>query len=315
MRRAALLAILFAACTGEVQPIGIDQPIRVQGATLRHAPLPGGPDAEGPRVTAIETTGGVWSQGQLDRTLAGRVSEEAFAVGFELVGLGSGFWTVPAGAPDPAFPGERAFDVRVDVGGGVPPGVHTLRVVAIDEEGRGGPWSEIQVCVTDPRVPDNLNACDASIPPPDAVIVLSWDVDADLDLVLVTPEGKTVDARHPTTAFAGEGRPIPSELLRDPRVGRLDGDSLAECRPDGRRSESVTWQEPAHVPGLYLVYANLYDACGHASVHFVLRVYRRAQIDGSLRLSLVEERAGLAMDLAANGGAGAPLYLGAVDLP
>src|SRR5690606_1564288 len=135
---------LLCACTGEVQPIGVDQPIRVHGATLRRAALPGGAGSEGPRVTAIETTGGVWSQGQLDRTLAGRVSEEAFAVGFELAGLGTGYWTLPAGALDPAFPGERVFDVLIDVGGGVPPGVHTLRVVAIDEEGRGGPWREIQ---------------------------------------------------------------------------------------------------------------------------------------------------------------------------
>src|SRR5690606_5299355 len=138
----------------------------------------------------------------------------------------------------------------------------------------------------------NLNACDPSIPPPDAVIVLSWDADADLDLIVVTPEGKTVDARRPSTAYAGDQRP-PADLLRDPRVGRLDGDSLAGCPPDGRNSESLTWQEPAHVPGIYNVYANLFDACGARSVHFDVSVYRRVQVDDStLRLERVERRAG-----------------------
>ncbi len=62
-------AIVCAGCTGEVSPVGVGEPFRVRGATLRLDPIPGGPDAEGPRITSIESTGGVWSVGQLDRTL------------------------------------------------------------------------------------------------------------------------------------------------------------------------------------------------------------------------------------------------------
>jgi len=314
-RVVTITLLALSACTGEVEPLGVGEPIRVHGATLRRSELPGAEDAEGPRVTAIESTGGIWQRGQLDRTLSGRVSEETFAIGLEIAGLGTGWWTFPAGSLDPAFPGERTWDVTLDVGGGLPPGVHTLRAVALDEQGQGGAWTDIRVCVTDPSVPDNLNACDPTISPPDAVIVLAWDADVDLDLVVETPEGKSVDERHPTTAFAGEGR-IPPELLRDPAVGRLDGDSLAECEPDGRNSESLTWQEPAHVPGHYNVYANLFDACGHGSVRFTVSVYRRARTsDIESRLEEVATHSGFLLGLAANGGSGSPLYVTTVTLP
>ena len=310
------VALLLAACTGEVESLGVGEPIRVHGATLRRSELPGGAGAEGPRVTAIDSTGGIWQRGQLDRTLAGRVSEETFAVGLSLAGMGTGWWTFPAGSLDPAFPGERTGAGALDVGGGLPPGVHTLRAVAIDEQGRGGAWTEIGVCVTDPSVPDNLSACDPTLPPPDAVIVLRWDADADLDLVVETPEGKIVDERHPTTAYAGEGGRIPPELLRDPSVGRLDGDSLAECEPDGRNSESLTWQAPAHVSGNYNVHANLFDACGHGSVRFTVSVYRRLQTsDTEARLEEVATHSGFLLGLAANGGSGPPLYVTTVTLP
>lgn len=312
----ALLALVLTACTGEVSPLGVGEPIRVHDATLRSDDLPGGVDAEGLRVTAIESTGGVWARGQLERSLSGRVSAETFAVGLRLVDLGSGWWTMPAGAPDPAFAGERIWNVTLDVGGGLPPGVHTLRLVALDEAGVGGAWSDLSVCVVDPRVPDNLNACDPSIAPPDAVIVLSWDEDADLDLIVVTPEGKTVDARHPTTALLPESGVLPPELARDRSVGRLDGDSLAECRPDGRSSESLTWQEPTTVPGLYHVYANLYDACAHPSARFTVTTYRREQVEGGqFRLAQSEQRTGVLLAASANGGAGQPLYVTSVSLP
>lgn len=322
MRRAVLvvstLALALAlGCTGEVSPLGIEEPIVVHGATLRRGEaLPGAAALEtGPRVTAIETAGGIWARGQLDRTIGGRVSDETFAVGLELVGLGSGYWTLPAGPRDPAFSGERTWSALIDVSGGLPAGVHTVRVVAIDEEGRGGAWSELEVCVTDPRVPDGLNACDPSLPPPEAVIVLTWDEDVDLDLVVITPDGKTVDARHPTTALAPEGGRIPPEQLRDPRVGRLDGDSLAECRPDGRNSEALVFQEMPEALGTYLVYANLFDACSRPSVRFSVATYRREQTeDGQYRLARTSQTTGALTAATANGGAGPALYVTAVEL-
>ncbi|MBX3271344.1 MAG: hypothetical protein KF729_13850 [Sandaracinaceae bacterium] len=313
-RPLAVAALFLAACTGETRLVGVGEPILVYGATFRAGEMP--EPSGGPLVTALESTGGVWSRGQLGRTLSGRVADSAYAVGIQLAGLGTGYWVFPAAALDPAFPGERIWDVVHDVGGGVPAGLHTLRIVAFDEAGRAGAYREIPVCIADLRVRDNLNACDPTIPPPDAVIALDWDRDVDLDLIVVTPEGKVVDARHPTTAFAGEGMRIPPELFDDPGHGRLDGDSLAECLPDGRNSESLSFQAPARVAGFYHVYANLFDACGQQSVHFAVTIYRRRTLeDGTYRLEQVERRPGLLLGLAANGGSAPPLYVTSVDLP
>ena len=74
VRTGTLIGILaLSACSGEVSPIGVEEPIVVHGAELRRGQdLPGAADIEeGPRVSAIETTGGIWAQGQLDRTLQG----------------------------------------------------------------------------------------------------------------------------------------------------------------------------------------------------------------------------------------------------
>ena len=107
MRRllAITLLALVPACTGEVRPLGLGEPIRVEGATLRRGALPGSPDATtGPRVTAVETSGGIWQQGQLGRTVTGRVSDDAVAIGVRLDALGTGWWTLPVGAPRLAQP-------------------------------------------------------------------------------------------------------------------------------------------------------------------------------------------------------------------
>lgn len=318
MRAAFVLVALasLAGCTGQIQPLGLGEPIRVHGATLRRSALPGSADAtEGPQVTAIETFGGVWQQGQLDRTVEGRVSDDAVAVGLEIPGLGSGWWVLPVGASDPAYPGERGWSALADVGGGLPPGLHRMRVVAIDEAGAGGAWSEIELCVVDPRVPDALNACDPSLPPPDAVIVVEWDEHVDLDLVVVTPEGKTVDERHPTTLLDPPDGEDGRAILRMANVGRLDGDSLAECLPDGRSSESLTFPEPTHAPGTYLIYVNLFDACGHGSARFTVTTYRREQAgEGEYRLARGEQTTGVVLAPSANGGAGQALYVTAVTL-
>jgi hypothetical protein len=136
-----------------------------------------------------------------------------------------------------------------------------------------------------------------------------------VDMIVVTPDGKTVDARHPTTAWNGDEGPTP-EQIRDPSIGRMDGDSLAECEPDGRNSESLTFREPARVPGPYNVYVNLFDACSHPSARFTLSVYRRQAIgEGTFSLALLERRSGVLLAPSANGGAGQPLYVATVSLP
>jgi len=296
--------------------VGVTEPIRVPSGFLHEGALPEGQDGADPAITSATTPGGVWVQGQLGASLDGRVTEDAYSVGFELGGLSTGFWVVPVGALDPQYPGERQWHVDLDVGGWTPSGSYDLRMVAFDVDGQAGPPKTLRVCVVDPSVPDNLNACDPTLPPPDTVIVLRWDQDVDLDLVVYTPSGKRVDKSHPTTAPVGSDGTVPPSDLSDPTVGRLDHDSNAACLIDGRNAESLRFQEPTSEPGQYGIYADLYDACGLSSVRFEVVVYRRqANPDGTYALVSTLSRTGLLQDQAASGGANQPLFVMNVSLP
>ena len=227
-------------------------------------------------------------------------------------GLGSGWWVRPVQDKNPMYPGERDFQLRHDIGGGAPPGVHTLLLAAIDEAGRRGPAFELEVCIRDDRLPDNLNACDATIPPPALVITLEWDQDVDLDLVVETPGGKKIGHATPTSGEKVETE-VPGGVVKDPATGRLSRDSNAGCHIDGRNSEALVFQEPP-ASGTWLVYADLFEACDESGALFDVVVYRRRERDDGTFAQ--EERArthGAVWDLQASGGAGAPLYVTAVQ--
>jgi hypothetical protein len=310
MTVAAVAAVFLVGC-GQREPSGHLEPIRVVTGVFHEGELPA-PSAEGPRVTGVEIAGTVLTVAQQGRLLTGRVSGEAFAIAARLVGLGSGHWVQPVEGFDPAFPGERTFALEVDVGGGVPTGVHPLRLVAIDGEGRAGEAFDVEVCVVDDTTGAGLSVCDTTVPPPRTVVSLAWDADVDLDLVVVTPSGKRVDARHPTTAERVEGTPISREALSDPTTGVLVRDSNAGCLLDGRNAERLEWRE-APSDGAYAVYADLFDACDEVSVTFVLSVFRReSRDDGTYRLVEESRRQGVIGRLAGRGGAIQPLYLTAV---
>jgi hypothetical protein len=256
--RRLVLALLAcaAACSGEKSPSGIEEPLRVRGGAFKEGALPGSPPdgaAAAPGVTSFEAASTVIRPGQSGKSLLGRTSPDAVAVGLRFADLGTGYWVLPVDAPDPTNNGELGWEARSDFGANLPPGLHPLRVVAIDAQGRAGTQRELSVCAS-PSVPDNLAACDPKAAPPAAVISLSWDTHVDLDLVVVTPEGRVVDAKHPGAGDAG------------PRAPAIDRDSNGGCIADGTQRESLVFQEPPH--GSYLVYASLFDACGHAPVHF-----------------------------------------------
>jgi hypothetical protein len=310
MRRAFGHVLLFlAACTGEVEgQIGAFEPVRVPLGEFIEMDLPAGGAAE---VTSIETASGIWTVGQRDRSLTGRTTADAHAIAARLDGLGTGWWVRPVQDIDPMFPAERDFQLVYDVGGGAPPGRHKLLLAAVDAAGRRGPEFPIEVCVRDDRVPDNLNACDPTIAPPALVIVLQWDRDVDLDLVVEVPGGKRISSKSPTSVTK-DGAEIPKDQLNDPTVGKLTRDSNAACQLDGRNSEAVVFQEPP-AAGNYLVYADLFEACGEPGALFDVAVYRRREADGGFALAEEARTAGAVIDLQASGGAGAPLFVTSVD--
>jgi hypothetical protein len=321
MTRAAVvtagLLLMLHACGGEPAPSGYDQPLRVPGAFFKEGDLEhfaSGVDDDGPRVTAITTTSNVLRPRQAGITVSGRTSGSAYSVALRLRDLGTGYWVLPVGAEDLAAPGELGWQTTFELGEELAPGEHRLEAVALDEHGVSGPSSATRLCVTN-GVDTTRNACDRTVQPPAAAISLAWDGDADVDLVLVTPAGRTVDASHVATLL-----PEDDEAHFDataPGVGVLQADSNPGCAIDSIRRETVTWLTSAE-PGEYLVYANVYEACGQQAVHFTLEAYARTEGDepGTYGFEALQDPIyGVLLGGSANGGKARGLYLTAIEFP
>ena len=298
-------------CAGAAAPLALDEPIRVQSAAFKAGPLPGTPQAppdagapSGPRVTAIQTISGLAFPGQVGKAISGRTSTDAVAVGVRIAGAGTGYWVQPLGAADLLNGGELTFDLRIDFSETVPPGNQKLELVAIDAAGAGGEQSQVTLCV-EGIIPDNFNVCAPNLAPPAAVLSLDWDTAADLDLQVTTPDGKLVDAKHPSTASPGAG------AAGVAAAGVLDVDAQAGCRTVGARRENLIWQKPP-APGSYQIRVNLFDACGAANAHFTVTLYTAsAGEDGGVGpLVAGQHTTGWLLASQANGGAASGLYIG-----
>ena len=90
----------------------------------------------------------------------------------------------------------------------------------------------------------------------DVQVSLSWDVDSDVDLHVVDPNGDEIYWDRQTVSSGG----------------RLDLDSNADCRIDGVRNENVTWPTGSAPRGLYTVRVNYWDSCGVSQTDYVIRV-------------------------------------------
>lgn len=217
-RTLAITALCVAGCSGDPQRVGVTEPFTVRNGAFKEGALPGAPPSDAgavePAITALESAGALVSTAQAGKVYLGRATAQTWSVGVRLDDAGTGWWSVPVGGADPSFGGELTWQFTADFGGDITPGLHRLRFVAIDGAGHAGSQRDLRVCVL-PPVPDNLHACDPTIAPPAAVVSLSWDTDADLDLIVVTPDGKVVDARHPTTAALAQPAP---RLTRPPRL-------------------------------------------------------------------------------------------------
>jgi hypothetical protein len=294
---AALLVFVLVGCEGVPSSERSTEPIRVLGAQFRPGELPTGEATS--EVTAIELSNSIIASNQGGRTLRGRISPDGYAIGLRFLGLGSGYWVQPVQGPDPTVNNELVWDLAVEFGRDIPAGMQTLSFVAFDANGVAGPIRELKVCVLPPW-PDNLNACDPTIRPPDRIVELEWSSDVDLDLLVRTPSGKVVSAKNPSTLTKGEG--LPGET--DPTTeGVFQRDSNAECQIDSIRREFVVWQT-APSAGSYPVFVNLFESCGKPQAHFTLRVLRSVENeDGTFGMEVEEVREGQLIALQANGGA------------
>jgi hypothetical protein len=309
------LGLAAVGCGGERAPVAYGEPMKVRTAVFKEGALPGlpppdggfpaGPDAgvPGPRVTLIELVSGLARAGQSGKALGGRTSTDAVAVAVAFEGAGTGYWLQPTGLPDPTRQGELAFDMVIDFSADAPTGNRRLVFAAIDASGVAGPQVTSALCVAG-DVPDNLNACAPTLKPPAAVISLSWYGVADLDLEIVTPDGRIVNRRHPSTAGKGASAAVVAD------GGVLDNDAQGGCRPQGTQRENFIFQSPPP-PGAYQVRVNLFDACGAASAPFEVALYTSEPTgEKASRLVERERKYGQLLARQANGGAAPGLYIG-----
>lgn len=309
--------LLPLGCSGEETTAGFGEPLRVKEAQFRHGELPGlpaltaddinaGVKATPPSVESVSLSNNVVPADDPGRTIRGQASAGSAAVGVRFADAGSGYWLVPTSNFDPLSPSVVEWSLEAAFDRELAPGLHQLLFAALDEQGNSGTQGELKLCVT-PTLPDNGNACDPSVSPPNLVIQLAWDAPVDLDLRVITPSGKVVDSKHPTSVDEDEdGKANPTAE----GAGVIDHDALAHCLPLGRRSENLVFQTPP-APGTYLVYANLYDACDEPDVHFdvSLHVAAPAAAEGTFTQTRTFHQAGQLQAVHANGGAQLGLFL------
>ncbi len=314
------LGLTALACSGQPQTTGLTEPVRVGYGSTRNTQFRSGALPGSKPLTSEETLSHVAPQapsislnvgGSIIResdtgfVISGSTSIEAVAVGVRFLDLGSGYWIVPVTGQDPTRPGTFTWSATLDFGTGIPAGFHPLAVVAIDGSGHGGTQAEADLCVAS-DIPDNLSACSPATLPPTSVVSLVWDTPVDLDLRVITPEGKVVDPKHPSTAVAVDGHVDPTAK----GTGIFDTDALRGCVDTGHRRENLVWQD-APGPGTYLVYASLFDACGQASVRFTLSLNQRVPSEdgGALHLADTFERTGELLAADANAGTQLGLFV------
>lgn len=302
-----LLALGALGCSGEALTLGSTEPLRVEGAQFQDGALPGIPsESEAARAEPARHLPSLVSfsaltivpPGAVDRGISGSASAGSVAVGVRFADLGTGYWVLPTTTRDVFSENELAWGGLASYARQPAPGKHRLLGVALDGEGRAGVQSSLDVCLL-PEVPDNGNVCDSKKNPPKLVISLAWNSAVDLDLRVVTPGGKIVDGKHPSSALEDAGGNL------DPTAegtGLISSDSNAGCQIDGQQRENLVYQTrpPA---GKYLVYANLYEACEQASVEYTLTVHSSVPSDDHFTQLETLRKSGGLQAIHANAGA------------
>jgi hypothetical protein len=308
-----LLAIVSCSEDGVPYLDGLGEPVTVAGGTFVPGPLPGTPPVDGGVVVDAGADAGpadlsisqlisaneLAIPGAAGKSFSGLASADAVAIGVRFPDLGTGYWVVPTGSPDPMYPGQAAWSLNASFLPTDPTGFHDLRFVAIDQFGNAGMASDTPICVAS-RIPDNYNSCDPTIAPPDAVITVEWDTDLDLDLQVTTPDGRVVDPKHPATMDLDGGKPGPD-------VGVIDRDSLANCVPDGLRQEDLVFQQ--RPTGSFQIAVNIFSACDKAGANFTVIVNEATGTVPNRHLVETFRRSGDLASFNANGGLAPGLFV------
>jgi hypothetical protein len=200
------------------------------------------------------------------QALGGTVTNDAVAVGMRLEGLGTGYWVVPAGSPDPTIANSLGFGTIAGFEPTIPPGIHNIDFVALGPSGQAGLQYLVPFCF-EGLIPDNGHVCHPKVKPPAAVFSLHWDSNFDLDLQVTTPSGQILSPKQPYGQDVEAGvRGI------DPSIPHIDRDSLRGCVPDGLRQEDAIFNQPLPA-GVYTISVDPYAPCGQAAARFTFTMY------------------------------------------
>ena len=211
------------------------------------------PASSGPRVEAAFLGQTAFPVAHQSKTFNGSLGTSATSV---LLGLDRdiGYWIVPAGPPMVETPTLPSFDAPLSFSNAASAGPHTLLLSAVNGAGQLGLRKDVPFTLTSRPVDDDK-----------LLFSLYWDTPSDLDLHVVLPDGTEVykdemNSWEPTLG-ADES---PDAYLSG---GRLDIDSNAQCRIDGRNNENVVWTvEPPS--GTYTVRVDTFSLCGESAARF-----------------------------------------------
>jgi hypothetical protein len=305
--------LLLASCAGEQvsRNTGLGEPVRVESGQFIPGALPGLQQSDasvdagtGPQVTDVNVANTAIEQGEPGLVLSGHATTDAQTVGVRFADMGTGYWVVPVGAPDPSDNGLLTWQFSADFGRGLPPGFHDLDFVAIGAGGSSGTQSDLDVCLDTP-VPDNLNICVPKRAPPAVVLSLTWDSPVDLDLIVQTPTGAVIGGKTATSHAPDAG------VAANKSNGVPDRDSNRDCVIDNIDQEDIVWQSTPPT-GNYQVWADLFMACGQPAVRFSVSLWlAQVQADGNQKLVQQPPLAqGLLTADQATGGSGTGLFVG-----
>lgn len=293
--------LLIAACGGTDPNFGLGEPIVVYDGQFVQGLLPES-SLSTPTTTSpvsdvpapFERSAGIVYQGNASR--------DAAAVGIQIGELGSGYYLIPTGPTNAQDPRLLTWSFTMNLQSALPPGRHKLHTVAFDAEGNPGPRSEMTFCVRSLR-PDNGNSCFTEISPPALVVSLEWDRPADLDLILVLPDGSRINAQ----------RPSGTTNENDTSGGQLTLDSNANCLFDGRQREDIVFAEFPRA-GTYAAYVNLFRACKEESVTYQVSRHTRSRIEGGFRVQSRDIGAGSLTKAQANAGTSIGTFVGEITI-
>lgn len=260
--RSVALVALASSC-GDAVPAGsgMEAAMRVRNARFVPGPFPAASNGDAPAVATLQTANVQIRQGQRAKEFTGSVSFNARTVAVGLDG-DRGYWIIPIEAADVELPPNLTFRAVADFADDLPVARLNLLFAGLDASGRAGPRRALPLDVR------------SSIPDAPLAVVLDWDRDVDLDLIVYQPDGSAVTYRGIRSARGDTRRPGAS----DPS---LDIDSNIACRIDGIRRETATF--PAPQRGRYEVRVHMFGACDEAATSWRVRLAQGGAVAQEVR--------------------------------